>query len=241
MFIMRKNYHQIVFLTGAGISAESGLATFRGSNGLWNGWKPDEVASLKGFLKNKERALEFYNTLRAEVFAAKPNVVHLAIAKLQKEYNSETHILTQNIDTLHEKAKSKNVYHIHGQINHILCSACGKTFATWENVSAKTVCPYCGKKGELRPDIVFFGEEIKFGRQIKKLLQTADLFIAVGTSGTVPPASFFVSEAQNNGAETLAFNFEMPENGSLFDKVILGSASETLPLFVKSLLGENDM
>lgn len=233
---MKKKYRNIVFLTGAGISAESRLATFRGNGGLWNGCNPDDVATLGGFKKNREAALSFYNNLRREALNAEPNAAHLAITKLQQEYDGEVSILTQNVDTLHEKSHSKNVYHIHGRIDQSLCLNCSRAFETTEDVLPETVCPHCECSGSLRPDIVFFGEEIRFGKQAKELICKADLFIAVGTSGTIVPASKFAAEAKRKGARAVAFNLERLANLGDFHQFVAGKASVTLPKFVCGLL-----
>lgn len=165
---------------------------------------------------------------------AKPNAAHLAISWLQQGYSGEVYILTQNMDTLHEKAGSENVYHIHGQINKIRCSHCHNVWETWNDITPDMPCPFCRAEKSLRPDIVFFGEEIMFTSVAEDLLRCADLFVAVGTSGEIPPASRFVWEAWKNGAKTLAFNLEPPANSVCFDRLVLGKADETLPEFIKN-------
>ena len=138
---MAEKYKNIVILTGAGISAESGLSTFRSENGLWNNHKVEDVASIEGFAKNPEYVHEFYNELKPLLFKAKPNPAHLAITKLQENYGAENiSVITQNVDTLHEKAGNKNVYHIHGQINQTVCLNCGHVFETWNETHANESC-----------------------------------------------------------------------------------------------------
>jgi NAD-dependent deacetylase len=160
---MAEKYKNIVILTGAGISAESGLSTFRSENGLWNNHKVEDVASVEGFARNPEYVHEFYNELRPELFQAKPNPAHLAITELQKNYKAESiSVITQNVDTLHEKAGSENIYHIHGQINQIVCLHCGHIFETWGDVHADDVCPNCDIAGYLKPNIAFFGESLLY-------------------------------------------------------------------------------
>lgn len=231
---MQFQYRKIVFLTGAGISAESGLSLFRGKNGLWNNRNPEEVATAEALLQRCSDVLDFYNGLRHEMAEAKPNAAHLAISWLQQGYSGEVYILTQNMDTLHEKAGSENVYHIHGQINKIRCSHCHNVWETWNDITPDMPCPFCRAEKSLRPDIVFFGEEIMFTSVAEDLLRCADLFVAVGTSGEIPPASRFVWEAWKNGAKTLAFNLEPPANSVCFDRLVLGKADETLPEFIKN-------
>lgn len=152
---MNKTYRKIAVLTGAGISAESGLATFRSSNGLWNNHKVEDVASIEGFERNPALVHDFYNDLKLEIQKAKPNAAHLAVTRLQREYPAEVNVITQNVDTLHEKAGCKNVYHIHGQINQAVCLNCGHILETWGDVDTQTVCPYCNIAGMMKPNIVF--------------------------------------------------------------------------------------
>ncbi len=228
---MQNLYHKIVFLTGAGISEESGLATFRDAEGLWNKYDAETVASLCGFEENPLLVHQFYNELRQQMFVAQPNPAHLAITYLQQKIPADIHVITQNIDTLHEKASTQNVWHIHGQINQLKCLSCGQIIETWGYSTPHSSCPYC--QGKLRPNIVFFGEEILFSSQIENLLKNADLFVAVGTSGTIPPASSFVCEAKQHHALTVALNLERPDNFDNFDIFIQGRVSETLPLFVQ--------
>lgn len=231
---MLRKFRKIVFLTGAGISAESGLATFRDANGLWNNYDAEVVASLRGFLANPSLVHQFYNELRKQMFAAQPNSAHLALTHLQQLSHAEVHIITQNIDTLHEKALSQNVWHIHGQINQLRCVNCGKIIETWEPWAENHRCNSC--QGKLRPNIVFFGEEIFFSPKIEQLLGEADLFVAVGTSGTIPPASTFVCDVRKHSGLTIALNLEKPANYRDFDIVIEGHISKTLPVFIENLL-----
>lgn len=231
---MLKKFRKIVFLTGAGISAESGLATFRDSNGLWNNYDAETVASLQGFLSNHALVHQFYNELRQQMFLARPNPAHLALTYLQQHSLAEVHIITQNIDTLHEKALSQNVWHIHGQVNQLRCVKCGKITETWEPWTELCLCHSC--HGKLRPNIVFFGEELFFSPKIEQLLHEAELFVAVGTSGTIPPASSFVQDVRKHSCLTVALNLERPANYHAFDVVIEGKVSITLPSFIEKLL-----
>lgn len=234
---MAEHYKNIVILTGAGISAESGLSTFRSENGLWNNHPVEDVATIQAFERNPEYVHEFYNQMRPELFAANPNSAHLAITTLQEKYkDSNINIITQNIDVLHEKAKSKNIYHIHGQINQIVCLNCGKVFETWQDVHSSDECPFCHTKGFLKPNIVFFGETPLYIETVENLLQKCDLFISIGTSGVVYPAAGFVQIAYLNGAKTCEFNLERTSNNYMFAEHYYGKAGETLPLFIKKLI-----
>lgn len=234
-----KQYKNIFILTGAGISAESGLATFRSSNGLWNNHKVEDVASIEGFERNPALVHDFYNNLKVEVQGVKPNAAHLAITKLQEKYPAEVNVITQNVDTLHEKAGNKNVYHIHGQINQAVCLNCGHILETWGDVDTETVCPHCEVMGMMKPNIVFFGENLLCMDVVERQLRQCDLFISIGTSGVVFPAAGFVQTAKYYGADTMEFTLEATANNYLFDKHIYGKAGETFPKFVEELLGEN--
>lgn len=233
---MNKQYKHILVLTGAGVSAESGLATFRDAEGLWNNHKVEDVATIDAFERNPEYVHAFYNEMKPELSAAKPNSAHLALAKLEKEYTGEVNIVTQNVDTLHEKAGSRKVYHIHGQINQAVCLNCGQILETWDAVDTQTVCPHCHIVGMMKPNIVFFGESLLYMNEVERLLKACDLFISVGTSGVVYPAAGFVQAAKYHGAETWEFNLEAGANNYLFDKHIYGKCGTTLPAFVDELL-----
>ena len=226
----------VFILTGAGISAESGLKTFRDANGLWDNYKVEDVASVEGFARNPKLVHEFYNTLRPTMQKAEPNAAHIAITEFEKEnLDVRVHLITQNVDLLHEKAGSKKVLHMHGRIDETVCLKCGHVIKTLEESHFDDVCENCGRAGFLKPNIVFFGEMPMFMNEIEKMLQTCDIFIAVGTSGVVYPAAGFVAEAKYYGAETYLFNLEAGQNNFYFDKQIIGKASETLPAFLKNL------
>lgn len=235
---MRDKYHRILILTGAGISAESGLSTFRSENGLWNNHRVEDVATIEAYYKNPDYVHDFYNEMKPELLKAKPNAAHLAITKLQTEYPAEVNIVTQNVDTLHEKAGSQNVYHIHGQINQAVCMNCGHVIETWGDVTSETVCENCQVTAMMKPNIVFFGENLLCMDKVEELLRSSDLFISVGTSGVVFPAASFVQTAKYYGADTIEFNLETTSNNSYFDKHIMGKAGTTLPKFVDELLAK---
>ncbi len=230
-------YKNIVILTGAGISAESGLATFRASNGLWNNHKVDDVATIDGFERNPAYVHEFYNELKQELQKANPNAAHIAITTLQDKYPAHNiSVITQNVDTLHEKAKNKNIFHIHGQINQSVCLNCGHILETFGGVGIETVCGNCSVQGMMKPNIVFFGENLLYMDKVETLLQKCDLFLSVGTSGVVFPAASFVQTAKYYGATTVEFNLETTSNNYFFDRHIIGKAGVTLPAFVDELI-----
>ncbi len=233
---MAEKYKHIVFLTGAGISAESGLATFRSADGLWNNHKVEDVATIEAYWRNPDYVHQFYNEMRPELLAAQPNAAHLAISKLQQEYPAQIDVITQNVDTLHEKAGNQNVWHIHGQINQIVCMNCGHVFETWSDVSSEDKCEHCGTTGMLKPNIVFFGESLLYMDKVDRLLVGCDLFISVGTSGVVYPAAGFVQLAKLAGAATIELNMEKTSNNYMFDRHIFGPAGTTLPQLVDELL-----
>lgn len=224
----------IVILTGAGISAESGLGTFRDTDGLWTRYDLAEVATPEGFARNPALVHQFYNARRANAAAASPNAAHQALARLMREYPSPVHLITQNVDDLHERAGTPSVIHMHGELTGALCADCGARWPAPPAMSPETVCPHCG--GRARPDIVWFGEMPYRMDEIYALLAEADLFVAIGTSGTVYPAAGFMAEAAQMGAETLEINLE-PSGGAL-DRVLTGPASRVVPEWVAGLLSE---
>ena len=234
---MAKMYQNIVILTGAGISAESGLSTFRSENGLWNNHRVEDVATTEAFARNPEYVHAFYNELKEELIKAKPNQAHLAITALQNEYPAKNiSVVTQNVDTLHEKAGNKNIFHIHGQINQAVCLNCGHILETWGDVDTQTICEHCGAVGMMKPNIVFFGENLLCMDKVDNLLEMCDLFISVGTSGVVYPAAGFVRIAKMYGAKTIEFNAETTSNNFMFDEHIIGKAGTTLPKYVADLI-----
>lgn len=229
-------YNNIFILTGAGISAESGLATFRSANGLWNNHKVEDVASVEGFARNPALVHDFYNNLKTEIQSAEPNAAHKAITKLQHESGAIVNVFTQNVDTLHEKAGNQNVYHIHGQVNQAVCMNCGRILETWGDVDTETVCPHCEVMGMMKPNIVFFGEDLLCMDKVEKYLRQCDLFVSIGTSGVVFPAAGFVQTAKYYGAETIEFTLETTANNYLFDRHVFGRAGDTFPAYVDDLL-----
>ncbi len=232
-----EKFNNIIILTGAGISAESGLATFRAANGLWNNHKVEDVATIEAFQRNPQYVHEFYNDLKKELQKAKPNPAHLAITRLQNEYkDANINIVTQNVDTLHEKAGNRNVWHVHGQINQSVCLNCGHVIETFADVDTETICPNCQVQGMMKPNIVFFGENLLYMDKVDNLLRNCDLFLSIGTSGVVFPAAAFVQTAKYHGTKTFEFNLEMTSNNYYFDRHIFGPAGTTLPAFVDEMI-----
>lgn len=227
----------IVVLTGAGISQESGLDTFRDAGGIWARYDIDDVATPEGFRRNPPLVHDFYNIQRGEAAAAIPNPAHSALAELEQAWLGRFLLITQNIDGLHEKAGSKALFHMHGTLDGFLCEACGRRGPWSGDMSTASACPLCGNSGALRPDIVWFGETPYFMPDIYRALGEADVFLSIGTSGTVYPAADFVREARQAGALTVELNLEASRKGhGLFDLEIEGKASDVVPAFVDDLL-----
>ncbi len=226
---------KIVLLTGAGISAESGLGTFRDKDGLWTQYDLNDVATPEGFHRNPDLVLSFYNARRKNAAQASPNAAHFALAKLAQEHPAEVVIVTQNVDSLHERAGSTNVLHMHGHLAGALCHACQTRWDAPEIMTKSDACPSCGAKST-RPDIVWFGEIPYYMDEIWEHLATADLFVAIGTSGEVYPAADFVQIAAQAGAHTVEINLEPSARVSDFAETCFGPASEVVPNWVTSEL-----
>jgi len=227
---------KIVILTGAGISAESGVATFRDPIGIWANNDYRDVATPDGFLRDPEKVLAFYNMRRRLHSDVKPNQAHTALVQLESEFPGEVVIITQNVDALHEAAGSKNLIHMHGEILKRLCNACQLREPWHDDLNTDAVCPNCRTQGTLRPDVVWFGEMPYHMKEIAAHLDSADLFISIGTSGHVYPAAGFVAEARRAGARTVELNLEPSEGASLFDEVLHGKAGQIVPDYVAHLL-----
>lgn len=231
----------IVVLTGAGISAESGLATFRSGGGLWAGRRIEEISTPEALERNPDAVCAFYDERRADAANAKPNPAHLALAKLERHWREaakgEFLLVTQNVDDLHERAGSRRAIHMHGQLNSTLCTECGWHGPRYNPLADERECAACGRDA-LRPDIVLFGEAPRYLKQIEAALDACDIFVAVGTSGTVYPAAGFVEIAKACGAETHQFNIELPAGSERFDICHLGNAGALLPTWVEELIGE---
>ncbi len=229
----------IVVLTGAGISAESGLATFRGAGGLWEGHRVEDVATPEAFARDPEVVHRFYNQRRRQLHdpSIKPNPAHLALARLEAEWPGRVLVVTQNIDDLHERAGSRQVVHMHGQIRRVRCQACGDERLWLGDLGTPTPCPACGATASLRPAIVWFGEMPLEMERIMATLQTCDLFVAVGTSGHVYPAAGFVEVVRDIGrAHTIELNLEPSAVRSAFAECRLGPAGTVVPALVGEVL-----
>ncbi len=229
-------YHSILILTGAGLSAESGLATFRDAGGIWAKYDYRDVATPQGFARNPDLVHEFYNMRRRDLHDVRPNAAHAALARLEHEYEGDVTIVTQNIDNLHEAAGSQNLIHMHGELFKSLCAHCNARRNWRDDLSTALACPDCGKTGGLRPDVVWFGEMPYHMERIYEMLADADLFISIGTSGNVYPAAGFVAGASEAGAHTVELNLEPSQGASLFSEVVHGPATAVVPAFVDKLL-----
>jgi NAD-dependent deacetylase len=230
------DYQRIVILTGAGISKESGIATFRDADGLWAKYDIEEVATPEAFARNPALVLDFYNMRRREVQKAKPNAAHEALVRLEREHKGRVTVITQNIDPLHELAGSKRLIHMHGELLKVWCTSCDARLPWTDDVTSATPCPRCSKAGGLRPDVVWFGEMPYFMREIYMLLDRCDLFISIGTSGNVYPAAGFVAGAKASGAHTVELNLEPSDGATLFAEAIHGAATKVVPEYVDRLL-----
>ena len=232
---MRK-VRDIVILTGAGISAESGLATFRGSDGLWEGHRVEDVATPEAFRRDPDLVHAFYDARRRRLKEVEPNAAHQALARLDAAWPGELLIVTQNVDDLHERAGATRLLHMHGELKSAWCLACDQRRPWERDLADRPRCPACGLPGCLRPDIVWFGEMPYEMERIDRALSGADLFVSIGTSGNVYPAAGFVQTARYSGAHTLEINLE-PSMGSVyFHESRTGSASKLVPKWVEEVL-----
>lgn len=229
----------IFILTGAGVSAESGLSTFRDKDGLWERFPIEEVATIQGYEGNPARVLEFYNVRRAKHGDVKPNAAHFALARLQStwaEHGGIVTICTQNIDSLHEQGGARSVLHMHGEIGKARCHDCGDLQPAHGDLSLDLGCGACGRVGGIRPHVVWFGETPLYMDEIYDALAGADLFVSIGTSGAVYPAAGFVAAARRGGVATMELNLEPSENANLFDDARYGKAGEIVPAWVDQLI-----
>lgn len=231
----------IVVLTGAGISAESGIKTFRADDGLWEEHRVEDVATPEAFERDPWLVQKFYNERRRplldELVAA--NAAHIALAKLEKKFNGEFLLVTQNIDNLHEQGGSKNIVHMHGEVLKMRCGQTNKIFDCYQNIEVSDLCDCCGEPNNLRPHIVWFGEMPLYMDEITRAISECDLFISIGTSGNVYPAAGFVQMAKKSGAKTLEINLEKSNVANDFDQGIYGKAGDVLPVWVDEFLARN--
>jgi NAD-dependent deacetylase len=226
----------IVILTGAGISAESGLATFRDADGLWQNHDPMDIATPEAFARDPDLVYRFYNERRQQLAEVQPNAAHRAIAELQREFDGSVYLVTQNVDDLHERGGSEQVCHMHGELKAALCAACRRSDLAPIHFDHRDSCSHCGQSGQLRPDVVWFGEMPNFMGEIEAQLSGCSLFVAIGTSGAVYPAAGFVREARRSGAITVELNKERSDVAGYFHQHRLGAAGEEVPALVEQLL-----
>ncbi len=230
---------RIFVLTGAGISAESGLGTFRDKGGIWSRFDPMKLATPEAFASDPETVLSFYDMRRANLLEASPNAAHFALARLESalpERGGELFLCTQNIDDMHERAGSRRVLHMHGELLKARCTSCGAVNEWRAPLDLEAVCPSCDATGGLRPHVVWFGEIPMEMERIFEALSLSDLFVAIGTSGSVYPAAGFVAEARAAGLRTCEINLEPSDNARLFDERRYGPASEAVPRWVEEVL-----
>lgn len=221
---------RLFVLTGAGVSAESGLATFRGAGGLWNGYRVEEVATPEAWKANSELVWRFYSMRRRDAMAAEPNAAHLALAALEERMGDRFYLCTQNVDDLHERGGSRRLHHMHGTLFQSRCVRCGTPFADknfYESAAELPVCGSCG--GAVRPHIVWFGEIPLDMEQIYRELDRATVLLVIGTSGSVYPAAGFVHTANERGIKTMYIGPEEPQNADAFNEILLGTATELVP------------
>ena len=231
-----RQIQNIVILTGAGISAESGLATFRGPDGLWEGHRVEDICTPQALARNRPLVQDFYDQRRAALHRVVPNAAHEALARLDRDWAGELLIVTQNVDDLHERAGATRLIHMHGELKSALCEGCGGRTRWEESLSDGPPCPACAAP-RLRPDIVFFGEMPYAMDRIEAAIERADLFVSIGTSGAVYPAAGYVQVARHAGAATLEMNLEPSGGSSYFDETRLGPAGVLVPAWVDEVLG----
>ncbi len=228
----------IVVLTGAGVSAESGIRTFRASDGLWEDHRVEDVATPEGFASDPLLVHRFYNERRQQLRdpSVRPNPAHEALARLEREYDGDVLVVTQNIDDLHERAGSRNVVHMHGELLKARCAGCGAVVAAVGDLGPTDSCEACGALGAMRPHVVWFGEIPLLMDEISSAIQRCGTFVAIGTSGLVYPAAGFVQVAGLAGAHTVEINLTTSYVTSVFDEVVTGPAGEQVPAWVERLL-----
>ncbi len=226
----------IVILTGAGVSAESGVPTFRGPDGLWEGHRVEDVATPEAFARDPVLVQRFYDDRRAALAHVEPNAAHIALARIDAAWPGALLLVTQNVDDLHERGGSKRLLHMHGELKRALCTACGAAPAWDGPLSDHPACPRCGTAGGLRPDIVWFGEMPYHMDVIEAAIDACDLFVSIGTSGAVYPAAGFVGWARAAGAQTLEINLDPSAGTPLFDSARHGPAGLLVPQWVTAVL-----
>lgn len=242
MSVMRdsipENLERIVILTGAGISAESGIRTFRDADGLWENHRLEDVATPEAFTRNPALVQAFYNERRRQLLhdGILPNAAHQALAQLEQAFSGEVLLVTQNIDDLHERAGSRKVLHMHGELRKARCQYSGQLFPCDDDLTPTLPCPCCQRPGGLRPHVVWFGEIPLYMDEIYAALADCDLFLSIGTSGNVYPAAGFVQVANQAGATSIELNLEASATRSAFRHHVDGPATQLVPAFVATLL-----
>ena len=232
----RPDIRNIVILTGAGISAESGLQTFRAADGLWEGHRVEDVATPEAYVRNPALVHEFYDARRARLGEVEPNAAHIALARLDAEWAGDLLIVTQNVDDLHERAGAERLLHMHGELLKGWCLRCNERFG-WEGPMGEgAACPSCENLEMVRPDIVWFGEMPYEMERIEAALMACDLFVSIGTSGAVYPAAGFVQTAKYCGARALEINLEPSQGSMMFDERRYGQAATLVPQWVAEVL-----
>jgi len=227
----------IVVLTGAGVSAESGLRTFRADDGLWEEHRIEDVCTPAAFARDPRLVHQFYDARRTRAAEVEPNPAHHALARLEAEWEGDFLLVTQNVDSLHERAGSKRLIHMHGKLDSGWCLACGERFPWLGSMSPSgNICPLCKVEGQVRPDIVWFGEMPYEMDRIEAALMNADLFVSIGTSGAVYPAAGFVQTARYCGARTVEINLEPSLGSVFFDEARIGPAGVEVPKWVDEML-----
>ncbi|WP_425408049.1 NAD-dependent deacylase [Hyphococcus sp.] len=238
-FISPDSCKNIVILTGSGISAESGMATFRDKDGVWSKYDYREVATPEGFAANPALVHEFYNARRRSLFEIEPNPAHRALAELETGLaarGGKLTLITQNVDDLHERGGMQNILHMHGELLKAVCNACGEIHDWRDDLSVEHVCRKCERSGAMRPYVVWFGEIPRYMDEAAEAIDSADLFVSVGTSGSVYPAAGFVAEARAAGAPAMELNLEPSENAFLFTDSRYGPATEIVPAWASDFL-----
>lgn len=239
---MTSTARNIVILTGSGVSAESSVATFRDADGVWAKYDYRDVATPQGFAANPALVHEFYNARRAKLSAVLPNAAHIALAELEKTLvarGGSLTLITQNVDDLHERAGSQNILHMHGELLKSECAHCSAVRVAPTDLSVDLVCETCARSGGMRPHVVWFGEMPRFMDEAADVLMRSDLFVSIGTSGSVYPAAGFVSEARSLGIETLELNLDPSENAHVFSSARYGPATEIVPAWVSEILSSH--
>jgi NAD-dependent deacetylase len=230
-----KDIRNIVILTGAGISAESGIGTFRDKGGLWEQHRVEDVATPQAFARDPDLVLRFYDMRRAAIQQAEPNAAHWSLAALDAQWPGDLLIVTQNVDDLHERAGAKRLIHMHGEHLKAWCTACDVRSLWRGTLIDRPACPQCGAQ-KLRPDVVWFGEMPYRMEEIEEALMRCDLFVSIGTSGAVYPAAGYVRTAAHYGADTLELNLEPSQGSIFFSESRMGAATEIVPQWVEGML-----